>query len=316
MFLSSYRLVKRLHRRYKYDCIDAHYIYPDGFAAVLLGKVLDVPVCVSARGSDITLYPTFRQIRPMIRFTLRHAAGLVSVSSALAEGMLALGASADKMKVIGNGVDTQLFCPVSRQEARQKLGVPPDAQLVISVAGLVESKGHALLLRAVERLALRLPKLCLACIGEGILRGEIESLIRHLQLEQHVRLVGLVPNEELKYWYGAADVSCLASTREGWPNVILESLACGTPVVATRVGGIPQVIDSPKLGMTVLRDINSFTEALETSLTRTWDRDALVAHARSRTWEVVANEVGIFLQAMVERRQSLRRRLHYAEMEH
>ena len=303
MFLSSYRLVKRLHRDARYDCIDAHYVYPDGFAAVLLGRALDLPVAVSARGSDINLYATLRQVRAMVQFTVQHADGLIAVSSALADGMLGLGASAAKLKIIGNGVDTQMFHPIDPQDARRKLGIPLDAQLVICVAGLADSKGHALLIRAIHQLRPRMPNLRVVCIGEGNLRAEIESLIRQLHLHEQVSLLDVLPRQELKYWYSAADVSCLASTREGWPNVILESFACGTPVVATRVGGVPQVIDSPKLGIIVSRDVSEFASALEAALNYRWDREALVAHARSRSWDVVAAEVDVFLRGMVEGRR-------------
>src|SRR5690242_6869750 len=123
MFLSSYSLVRKLHRRHNYDCIDAHYVYPDGFAASLLASLLRLPVVVSARGSDISIFPSFASIRRFLLWTLRRADALVAVSSSLADAMVALGAAAEKICVIGNGVDTECFSPVPIKEARQMLGI-------------------------------------------------------------------------------------------------------------------------------------------------------------------------------------------------
>jgi teichuronic acid biosynthesis glycosyltransferase TuaC len=116
-------------------------------------------------------------------------------------------------------------------------------------------------------------------------------------VHERVSLVGSKPNDELKYWFSAADVSCLASSREGWANVLLESLACGTPVVATRVWGAPEVINSPQLGILVDQTVESIGEGLKVALGKEWDHGILIRYASSRTWDVVAEEVENFLAA-------------------
>lgn len=297
MFLGCLRSVLQLRKANRFDCFDAHFIYPDGFAAVLLGKLLRVPVICSARGTDINLYPAFSLIRPMIRWTLREAAGLIAVSRSLKDTMVRLGAPAGKVQVIGNGVDAVRFEPLDRTAARRRLGLPESGPLLVSVAALLPHKGHQLLISALAEVVPQHPGLKLYIIGEGNFRPELERLIRDRQLAGRVFLVGIRPNEELKLWYNAADMSCLGSSREGWPNVLLESIACGTPVVATRVGGVPEVLVSPELGIMVEPNTRSVVEGLELALQKQWNRTALVEYAQARTWEVVASEVEEFFAA-------------------
>jgi teichuronic acid biosynthesis glycosyltransferase TuaC len=136
-------------------------------------------------------------------------------------------------------------------------------------------------------------------IGDGPLRPALQELIGKLRMQENVILVGAKPNQELALWYSAADVSCLVSSREGWPNVIMESIACGTPVVATRVGGVPEIIYSSELGLLAEQNSDSIAVALESALTKAWDRDALALHAQSRGWDEVANEVEQYLSSRI-----------------
>jgi teichuronic acid biosynthesis glycosyltransferase TuaC len=299
MFAGSLGTIRLLHEKMKFDCIDAHYIYPDGFAAVRLGRSLGIPVIVSARGTDISLFPSFRLIRPMIQWTLRNAAGVVGVCEALRQSMLGLGASVENTRAIGNGVDVERFVPMERDEARRKLGIPLDAEVVVAVGNLVPLKGYQFLIPVIARLSAQRPKIKLYIIGEGYFRTRLEALAQQEKVQDRVVFAGRKPNEELKYWYSAADVSCLASSREGWANVLLESLACGTPVVATRVWGAPEVITSPELGVLVDQTVDSILAGLETALGKPWDREALARYAGSRTWDVVAGEVENFLKLQI-----------------
>jgi len=299
MFRGSNDLVRELHSERKFDCIDAHYVYPDGFAAVLLGRSLGIPVIVSARGTDISLFPSFRTIRPMIRWTLQNSAGVVGVSEALKDLMVELGAPADRAIAIGNGIDPERFQPVDRGDARRKLGMPEDGEIIVSVANLVPVKGHEFLIAAIAQLAARHPKIRLYIVGEGESRAMLQAMARRAGLQDRIFFVGRKPNEELKYWYSAADVSCLASSREGWANVLLESLACGTPVVATRVWGTREVIASPELGLLADQTADSLAGGLELALQKQWDREYLARYAAARTWDVVAEEVEKFLLARV-----------------
>jgi teichuronic acid biosynthesis glycosyltransferase TuaC len=299
-FLGSLRLAKQLHKEKPFECIDAHFVYPDGFAAVLLGKALGVPVVVSARGTDINVYPSFRIIRPMLRWTLMHAEGTIAVSADLKEKMANLGAPRSKLVVISNGVDAKRFCRLDTRESRRILGLPEGVPIALSVGSLIESKGHHLLILALAELAEQFPKLRLHIIGEGVYRRMLEDLVREQGLQDRVFLMGNRPNEELSSWFSAADVSCLASSREGWPNVISESLACGTPALATRAGGIPEIITSPNVGILVERNVDSITAGVELSLSKIWDHEGIARIGRSRSWDKVAEEVGGFLSVCIK----------------
>ena len=295
MYSSSIGLVKKLHQQEPFDCIDAHYVYPDGFAAVRLGRVLGIPVVVSARGTDINLFPSFRLICPKIRRTLNEAAGIIAVSGALKDSMVALGASPEKIRVIPNGIDADRFRPMDRRAAREKLGLPVEGLCVVAVGNLIPAKGQNLLIAALGKLAAQRPLLKLFLIGDGPQKAALVEQVKVLGLNERVLLIDTRPHDELPLWFNAADLSCLASHREGLPNVVLESLACGTPVLATRVGGIPEVLTSPDLGILTEPDAARITAAMEEALTRTWDRNLLARHVQSRTWNGVAGEVEQFL---------------------
>jgi glycosyltransferase involved in cell wall biosynthesis len=299
MFLGSFLLVRRLHRQFRFDCIDAHYVYPDGFAAVLLGKLLGLPVVVSARGSDINVFPSFSSIRPLIVWGLRKAVGIIAVSNSLKNAMVSLGLPTSNICVIPNGVDTNRFHQIPQTEARQALGLPENAKIVVSVASLTAGKNHPLLITAFAKMLGNRRGAKLLIIGDGPLQPALQELISKLRLQEEVTLVGARPNQELVLWYSAADVSCLVSSREGWPNVIMESIACGTPVVATRVGGVPEIIFSSELGLLAEQESDSIATELSSALAKTWDRNALAVHARSRGWNEVASEVEQYLSSRV-----------------
>jgi glycosyltransferase involved in cell wall biosynthesis len=302
MALSLLPALRRLRREFDFDLIDAHYVYPDGYAAVCLGKLLGKPVVVSARGTDITLFPEWPAIRKRIKKTLLDADGAIAVSAALKQAMVNLGAPDDKIEVIPNGVDAAKFHPVPRAEARAELDLPA-GPTILSVGSLTPNKGTALMIQAVKILVDRhgVDDLNLLIVGEGTMRAELEQLVASLSLERHVRLVGAMPHESLRLWFSAADVFCLASAREGWPNVLLESMACGTPVVATSIWGVPEIVQSEALGTLVERDPESIAEGLHQALRKEWSREGIVAHARERSWSRTADSVAGLFESVLGR---------------
>jgi glycosyltransferase involved in cell wall biosynthesis len=294
MFLGALRLARKLHRQNPFDCIDAQYIYPDGFAAVLLGKLLRIPVIVWALGTDINLFSSLRTIRPLIRWTLQNAAGVVTVSSALRTRVLELGVSESKVLFIGNGVDTDLFRLMGRTEARRALAIPENCKVLVCVAALREAKGQQHVIAAMAKLASRHPELKLYLVGAGEYRSRLERLVEELSLQDRVVFAGSRDNQQIPLWFNAADASILASSREGWPNVILESLACGTPVIATPVGQVPEILGAGDLGEVVEQDPVVLAAAIDDVLGRIWNRQSLAAFGRSRTWKMVAQEAEMF----------------------
>jgi teichuronic acid biosynthesis glycosyltransferase TuaC len=300
LYLGSRNTVRNLFNRFNFDCIDAHYIYPDGYAAVRLGKMLNLPVVVSARGSDINSFSAMPLIRPMIRSTLRRATRIIAVSQALKQAMVQLGSPENKISVIPNGVNLERFQPLAPLQARQNLGLSPHGKITITVGSLTENKNHTLLIQAFNKLLKNHPEYQLYIIGLGPLRERLIKQVESSGFQRNIFLLGSRPNEELQAWFSAADLSCLVSSREGWPNVVMESLACGTPVLATRVGGIPEIIVSDQLGVFVDPTIDSISAGLESALERSWDREAIAQHGRLRNWSRVAAEVEATLQSAVD----------------
>lgn len=291
LFAASLGLVKRIRKEFDFNLIDAHYIYPDGFAAVLLGKVFGKPVVLSARGSDINQFSGFRTIRPMLRFALEKAEAVISVCAALKQEMIELGCNPQRIEVIPNGVDVDRFRFMERVAARAALGIPPTVKVILSVGSLIPRKGFDLLIDAMPQILKTEPGAMLFIIGGGEMKSALEQQIQGLGLEGKVMLMGEKPNDDLYLWYNSADAFCLASSREGWANVIMEALACGCPVVATNVYGAPEIITSPDVGRLVERKPEALARGLLDVLSREWDRERIRAHVSSRDWMTVAREV-------------------------
>jgi glycosyltransferase involved in cell wall biosynthesis len=225
-----------------FDAIDAHYVYPDGVAAVWLGRYFKRPVVLTARGSDVTLLPAFRGPRRMIARALGEADGLIAVSAALARLMETLGAPAGSVTVLRNGVDAAAFRPMDRAAARAELGLTRPT--LISVGQLISRKGHH---RAIEALV-DLPEWDLLIVGEGPEKANLAALIARLGLGARARLLGAQPHTALPRYYSAADALILASDREGWANVLLEAMACGTAAIASNIPGSSEVVQRPEAG--------------------------------------------------------------------
>jgi len=285
LFLSVLAHLKQIQKTFDFDLIDSHFVYPDGFAAVLLGKVLNKPVTISARGSDVNVYKDLRVISHLLRYALARANRVIAVSQALAYAIEGLGISKGKIVVIPNGVDRSMFFPQPKDEAREKVGLGTGKTL-LSVGHLKHNKGFDLLMHALKILVdcRKGDALQLIIIGEGAIQGELEQLVGSLGLHDRVWLVGAIPHHQLRAWYNAADVFCLASDQEGWPNVIMESLACGTPVVATKAGGIPEIVNAAYLGILTDRNPDALAGAIGEALDRMWDQKAIAREAQKHTW--------------------------------
>lgn len=267
-----------------FDVLDAHYAYPDGFAAALLRSRLRVPMTLTVRGTDVNLLPSYRSVRSQIRFALEQADAVIAVSQALAELAIEAGAAPGKVTVLRNGVDIDVFAPLDVDACRARYGVPRGRRVIASVGQLIERKGHHLVLDAVAAFAPQERPLVLIA-GDGEERASLEARIVRLGLAADVRLLGGVDHADLAGVYSAADFLVLASSREGWPNVLLESMACGTPVVATAVHGTPEVVASDAVGVLVgERTAEALTAALRTAFARGFDRSAVRAFACTRTW--------------------------------
>jgi glycosyltransferase involved in cell wall biosynthesis len=269
-----------LDEGYDFDAIDAHYFYPDGVAAVMLGKYFNKPVVVTARGTDINVLPRYRIPRKFIQWAASNATGVITVCSYLKDELVGLGVRASHITPLRNGVDLQRFAPLDRTAARAALGLT--GFTLLSVGQLVTHKGHDL---AIEALTL-LPDVSLMIAGNGPDRARLEQLAQQLGVADRVRLLGPVPQTELRNYYNAADTLVLASEREGWANVLLESMACGTPVVASSVCGTPEVVTAPEAGRLMReRSAASVAEAVNVVRGQCLDRAATRRYAERFSWD-------------------------------
>jgi len=295
--LCSFRTLARLKRAGRLDVLDAHFAFPDGYAAALIGRWLGVPVTITLRGTEAR-HARSAPLRLRVRKALERAARVFAVAEALKRVAVSLGIPEQRIRVVGNGVDTSVFRPVPQAEARAALGLPPGVPVLVSVGALVERKGFHRVIARLPALCERLPGLRYLVVGgaspEGDWRAQLEAQVSALGLEKCVHFLGAMPPAELKRPLSAADVFVLATRNEGWANVLLEAMACGLPVVATDVGGNAEVVARDELGTIVPFDDGAALErAIELALRRNWDRQAIVAYARANGWD---HRIGVLIE--------------------
>jgi glycosyltransferase involved in cell wall biosynthesis len=288
---------------FPFQVIDTHFGYPDGITGALLSMAFRVPFTVTLRGSE----PKHsRNIlgRYFMKWALRRAARVFTVSERLRQFAISFGARAERVQTIPNGVDATVFFPRDRVECRLKYKLALDCPVILSVGALVERKGHHRIIEALHGLSQAGLDAQLIIAGgpgpEGNFEKEIHRAIKDFKLEAAVRLVGPVSPGEIAELMSAADVFCLSSTNEGWPNVVHEALACGTPVVATDVGAVPEMVAQGQRGFVVpANDPSALEGALREALARDWNRRALSEWGHQRSWQQVAREVYEQLQLVV-----------------
>lgn len=274
-----------------FDLVDAQFFYPDGVAGVHLAGRLRLPVTITARGSDVNAALKERVAGRSIRWAARRASAIISVSAALRDTMIAGGLPAERIAVLRNGVDLETFRPVEdRAATRARLGI--HGTTLLAVGNLVPEKDHALLLDALRQL----PDVQLVVIGSGPLAGSLRARVAALGMEGRVRWYEPVPQPALREYYAAADLTVLSSIREGMPNVLLESLACGTPVVSMAVGGAAEVVVDPVAGRLVPeRTADSLAAACRDVLASRASSDDVRRIGERFGWaEPVAQQIALF----------------------
>ncbi|MBT8444506.1 MAG: glycosyltransferase family 4 protein [Gammaproteobacteria bacterium] len=271
---------------FDFDVLDAHYLYPDGVAAMMLAKRLGKPLVCTARGTDLTVIPGFTGPRKMIGRAVESCDTVITVCQALKDEIERLGFRPNKIEVLRNGVDLQLFRPPDDREAvRRDLGMKGFS--ILSVGKLDENKGHHLVIEALRKLT----DVTLLIAGSGPRGQQLEKQAADAGIADRVRFLGTVGHSKLPAYYGGADISLLASATEGWANVLLESMACGTPVVATRIWGTPEVVRSPAAGRLIERtpeDIANGIRALQQDMP---DRAATRAYAEEFSWDETSDRL-------------------------
>jgi teichuronic acid biosynthesis glycosyltransferase TuaC len=285
--VSSHLLTPRV-AAFKPDVILAYWVYPDGYAALRTARKLKVPCVVGALGSDIHVRSGIND--HMTRQTIGGCDALLTVSEAMRQTSIRdFGAPARKVHTIVNGFNTSVFHPRDQAAIRQRLRIAQDERMVIYVGRFVEAKGMRELIGAFKAMAVKDPKASLALIGDGVMKTELMGLVQQAGLQGRVHTPGGQPPDQVAEWICAADVLTLPSWSEGYPNVVVEGLACGRPVVATDVGGTREILNERNGILIEPRKADVLQAALEKALAATWDRDA-IAQAMRRTWDDVARD--------------------------
>ncbi len=293
-------LVKRMLKQgFDFDLIDAHYYYPDGVAAGLIAQQVRKPFVVTARGTDLNLIPRFAYPRKLILATAQAASASIGVCKALMDTLAELGADPGKLKTFRNGVDLDKFRPEDKSEARRRLKLA-DRTILLSVGHLVERKGHHI---AIEAMATLPDHVMLVIAGSGPERAALAAQAQKIGVQQRVLFTGQLANQELKWWYSAADALLLCSSREGWANVLLESMACGTPVIATNIWGTPEVVSCPEAGLLMRERTAACLLECFSQLFRNYPlRTDVRRHAEKFSWrETTEAQLALFRQLTAQR---------------
>lgn len=290
---------RRLQRDWDFDLIDAHYFYPDGVAAAMIARRLGKKLVITARGTDVNLIPSFALPRRQLLWAAGQADHLITVCEALKTALTDLGVPAGKVTVLRNGVDLESFRPVDRAAARARLGV--EGRVLLSVGHLIERKGHHLVIDALADL----PGVTLLIAGSGPEREALERRSGEAGVAGRVRFLGQLPHDRLAEIYSAADVLVLASSREGWANVLLEAMACGTPVAATDVWGTAEAVTAPEAGLLIpARSAAAIASTVAALLGALPDRAATRRYAEDFSWDDTTRGQEALFKEILQRRPS------------
>jgi teichuronic acid biosynthesis glycosyltransferase TuaC len=287
-------LLCSIRKDFPFDIIDAEFFFPDGPAAITLGKAFDVPVSIKARGADIQYWGAQGPTSAQVRDAGQSADGLLAVADALKGDMIKIGMPGDKIKVHYTGVDLSLFRAGERSAAKAELGIA--GPMVLSVGALIPRKRQSLTMRTVATM----PGVQLAFIGKGEDLVALRQEAQALGIADRVRFLGALPHADIARWLAAADVMCLPSSSEGLANAWVEALACGTPVVTTNVGGARELMDRPEAGRIVEPETEAIATAISELLAANYDPFAVRKTAERFTWEANRDALYAHLRGLVE----------------
>jgi glycosyltransferase involved in cell wall biosynthesis len=297
---NGWMVARALHkhvRDFAPDLIFSFIIYPDSYAGLKIGNALGVPVAAMSIGSDINRIGD--PITAMLtRKVLRNADALLTVSDDLRVKVVSMGAPPERAHAIINGCDLEVFHPRERLDARRTLGIDAAQESIVYIGRMDLRKGLRELVEAAALIHVKRPLLHVYLVGDGPDRSIIQSAIGDANASSYIHVLPSCSFDEVAAWMAAADVVTLPSYMEGCPNAVLEALACGRPVVATNVGGIPEILNDSCGCLVPPRDANALADGLSSVLDRTWD-PAEISAVHGRSWNAVADELLAVFQSLV-----------------
>ena len=300
-YLGIRKIAKQIWKNFPFQAIYVAWAYPDAVGCALLAKELGVPYFVQVLGSDINDYSQYYFRRKMIVHTLNNAIQVISVSQALKYKLVEIGVRENQVAVVYDGVDKNIFHPVDKNTARKKLCLDENEKHILFVGNLKPVKGLNFLIPAFKHLVDNYQeKVKLHVIGFGVLQPVLEEMTAKFNLSNQVNFLGEKDHAEIALWMNASNLLVLPSLSEGVPNVILESLACGTPVITTDVGGIPEVIVSGELGLMVPpKDASALARALRSGLGKKWSTSTIVQSSQKFSWKKNVQQLYSFIAPVI-----------------
>ena len=278
-------------KKIDFDMIHSHFIFPAGYVGMKLKERYQVSLIITAHGGDVYKAP-FKNDKwlQLSKSTLELADKVITTSernfNIITEE---LGINEDKVHIIGNGFDNKKFYKMDQYRIREKLSLPPNKKILLSIGNLVEIKGHKYLIEAINKVfKIRQDVLCII-IGRGIEKDNLQYQIDSLRLNDTIKIINGVNHDDVPYWMNACDLFLLPSLDEGFPTVIPEALACGKPVIASRVGGIPEIICNNDVGLLVETD--ELADAIILGLNKEWSSSNIIAHVNDYSWDNIAQKI-------------------------
>jgi len=293
----TWNMLKTIASNFPFDLVDVHWVYPDALTGMMLARRLGKKFLITIRGKESICFGEHSFRKRIIDVTIKHADAVITLSNELKDIIQnSVKVNPSFIHTIPNGVDTSLFTLLDKNESRKKLGIPYHIKMILSVGYLIKRKGFHKIIQALPSIVNQHPDTLLYIVGgegrELSFGNELKRMAYSLSLADRVKFVGSRPNEELVYWYNAADVFCLASDGEGSPNVVMEALACGLPVVASSVGSVPDILDESVWGYCVNpSDIAGFSFKIKKALTANCDRSLIRKYAEQFSWDKCAQQV-------------------------
>lgn len=299
-YWSTYKFFSELIKTINPDILDFHWVYPDAFAGLMLARRYRKKIVVTIRGNESICYFEKSLRKKKLINNLQHVDHIIAVSNDMKTKVVnEYGVCHKNVTVIPNGIQPQKFKSIDKRKAREFCGLDQDRKYVLSLSRLSHEKGLEFLFRAFA--GLHIKDVELLVVGDGPLKDHLHELAKDLGIAKRVKFIGAVAHEKTLFWYNAADVYCLPSLWEGCPNVIIESLACGTPVVSTKVGGIPDLVPDENYGFLVPSgEAGLLAVALDNALNKPWDRQKIAQYGSRNTWDHVAGSVVDLFQSVLE----------------
>lgn len=291
-YYAAYSLIKR--EKIDFDIIHSHFIFPSGYVGMKLKEQYNMPLIITAHGGDVYKTP-FKNDKWFLlsKSILEHADKVITTSernfNIITE---VLGINEDKVHIIGNGFDNKKFYKMDQYQIREKLSLPQNKKILLSIGNLVEIKGHKYLVDAVNKVSKKRKDIFCIIIGRGIEKDNLQNKIDYYHLNNTIKIINGVKHDDVPTWMNACDLFVLPSLDEGFPTVIPEALACGKPVIASRVGGVPEIVNDEYIGkLFQKKDIDDLATVIIDALNKEWYHERIIKYAKEYTWDNIANKI-------------------------